>query len=331
LSKPVKISGSRAAAVLNMSPYKTPVQVWMSIMEEVEPGFCADHNYQYEPFEGNVSTRWGSAFESAIIELTENKLNIKITDREKLFIQDIVSCHVDGIIKGDTLFEGKTTTAFSFRDEWGEPGTDRIPVSYQIQVQNNLMVTGLQSCILSVLVFPRRVEEWEEMGIVPRLIEKNIWRIERPNGNLFDPREWASVLDDMGYFHQYEIHPHPELQALMLQHYREFWEGHVLTGTPPEIKSFEDVKALCPVASGTLVADETVERLAAEYKQITQEIGGSGSLAKRKEQIKIEILKYMITMDSRVEKVLDDDSVEKFILRNREGRKLFQYDGKAFR
>ncbi len=303
----------------------------MSIMEEVEPGFCADHNYQYEPFEGNVSTRWGSAFESAIIELTENKLNIKITDREKLFIQDIVSCHVDGIIKGDTLFEGKTTTAFSFRDEWGEPGTDRIPVSYQIQVQNNLMVTGLQSCILSVLVFPRRVEEWEEMGIVPRLIEKNIWRIERPNGNLFDPREWASVLDDMGYFHQYEIHPHPELQALMLQHYREFWEGHVLTGTPPEIKSFEDVKALCPVASGTLVADETVERLAAEYKQITQEIGGSGSLAKRKEQIKIEILKYMITMDSRVEKVLDDDSVEKFILRNREGRKLFQYDGKAFR
>ena len=300
-------------------------------MEEVEPGFCADHNYQYEPFEGNVSTRWGSAFESAIIELTENKLNIKITDREKLFIQDIVSCHVDGIIKGDTLFEGKTTTAFSFRDEWGEPGTDRIPVSYQIQVQNNLMVTGLQSCILSVLVFPRRVEEWEEMGIVPRLIEKNIWRIERPNGNLFDPREWASVLDDMGYFHQYEIHPHPELQALMLQHYREFWEGHVLTGTPPEIKSFEDVKALCPVASGTLVADETVERLAAEYKQITQEIGGSGSLAKRKEQIKIEILKYMITMDSRVEKVLDDDSVEKFILRNREGRKLFQYDGKAFR
>jgi len=314
-----------------MSPYKTPVQVWMSIMEEVEPGFCADHNYQYEPFEGNVSTRWGSAFESAIIELTENKLNIKITDREKLFIQDIVSCHVDGIIKGDTLFEGKTTTAFSFRDEWGEPGTDRIPVSYQIQVQNNLMVTGLQSCILSVLVFPRRVEEWEEMGIVPRLIEKNIWRIERPNGNLFDPREWASVLDDMGYFHQYEIHPHPELQALMLQHYREFWEGHVLTGTPPEIKSFEDVKALCPVASGTLVADETVERLAAEYKQITQEIGGSGSLAKRKEQIKIEILKYMITMDSRVEKVLDDDSVEKFILRNREGRKLFQYDGKAFR
>lgn len=331
MSKPVKISGSRAAAVLNMSPYKTPVQVWMSIMEEVEPGFCADHNYQYEPFEGNVSTRWGSAFESAIIELTENKLNIKITDREKLFIQDIVSCHVDGIIKGDTLFEGKTTTAFSFRDEWGEPGTDRIPVSYQIQVQNNLMVTGLQSCILSVLVFPRRVEEWEEMGIVPRLIEKNIWRIERPNGNLFDPREWASVLDDMGYFHQYEIHPHPELQALMLQHYREFWEGHVLTGTPPEIKSFEDVKALCPVASGTLVADETVERLAAEYKQITQEIGGSGSLAKRKEQIKIEILKYMITMDSRVEKVLDDDSVEKFILRNREGRKLFQYDGKAFR
>lgn len=331
MSKPVKISGSRAAAVLNMSPYQTPVQVWMSIMEEVEPGFCADHNYQYEPFEGNVSTRWGSAFESAIIELTENKLNIKITDREKLFIQDIVSCHVDGIIKGDTLFEGKTTTAFSFRDEWGEPGTDRIPVSYQIQVQNNLMVTGLQSCILSVLVFPRRVEEWEEMGIVPRLIEKNIWRIERPNGNLFDPREWASVLDDMGYFHQYEIHPHPELQALMLQHYREFWEGHVLTGTPPEIKSFEDVKALCPVASGTLVADETVERLAAEYKQITQEIGGSGSLAKRKEQIKIEILKYMITMDSRVEKVLDDDSVEKFILRNREGRKLFQYDGKAFR
>jgi len=164
MSIPKNISGSRAAAVLGLSQWSTPVNVWLEIMGRE---FCEKNNFEFPVFEGNAATRWGTAFESAIIELTGKD----ITDREKFYERDYLTCHVDGIIDGSVLYEAKTTSAMNYHESWGEPGTDQIPMIYQLQVQHNLLLTGLESAVLSVLVFPRRVEEWEEMGWMP---EKSI-------------------------------------------------------------------------------------------------------------------------------------------------------------
>ena len=197
-----------------------------------------------------------------------------------------------------------------------------------------MICTGAEKVILSVLVFPRRVEEWEEMGWMPTqetYNKKYYFLKNNKEYQIIDPKYWAVYLDQMGYFHQYIITPHPELQQKMIQKYTEFWNENVLKEIPPEPQDYADIKALCPIASGTLVANENIERLASEYKNITEEIGNSGELAKRKNQLKIEILNYMIKQDDRVEKIIDDDSVDKFILRDRQGKKLFQYNGKVFR
>lgn len=307
----IDVSASRGAAILGLSPYKSQVEVWLEIMESKQPGFCKEMNYTLpEPLD-NVAIKWGNAFEDAVLFLAEKKLNDKIIDRERLYRFDYLSCHIDGMYQeSKNLHEGKTTSQYYYRDNFGEPGSDKIPREYQVQVQHQMILTGAEKCILSVLVFPKRQDEF---------------KIELDKIN---PVEWAVVLSEMGYFHQYEISANPGLQNIMLEHYKNFWENFVLPAKePPEIL-YSDFALLVKNPNGTILADEQVERWASEYKQINTE---NSELAKRKDQLKVLILNYMKSQDSNVEKILDDDSCEKWILRDRAGKKLFQYNGKIFR
>ncbi len=312
---PIGISGSRAAAVLGLSQYQTPVQVWLEIMGRE---FCDGHGYEFPVFEGNAATRWGTAFEDALAELTQDRLGVQITDREKFYERDYLTCHVDGII-GDTLYEAKTTGTMSYYESWGEDGGDKIPVNYQLQIQHNMALTGLSRAVVAVLVWPRRVEELEEMGWAVVADDGEVVYLKNSTtGKTAYPSQWARVLAEMGYFHIYNIPANPELQALMHSKYRVFWEGHVLTGTPPEPMNVDDIKALVREPSGTIVCDERIERLMMEYRQITAEIGQGGALAKRKEEIKTAVLTWM----RDAEKTIDDDSERKWILRDRAGKKI---------
>jgi predicted phage-related endonuclease len=325
MSKPINISASRGAAVLGLSKWQTPVEVWLQIMENREPGFCKKYNYELPEFEYTSVQKWGHAFEDAIIELAENEINYKIIDREKLYEKDFLTTHIDGRYLGSNfLHEGKTTNFRSFREEWGEPATDQVPIIYQIQCQHQMICTGAEKVILSVLVFPKMVDEWEKEG----------WEVREYNGKYEirkiidrinfidrDPFYWANILNEMGYFHQYEITSNAELQKLMIEKCTEFWNNHVLTGVPPEAKNYDDIKRLVREPVGTIIADERIELLMSEYKQIRHEISPTGLLAQRCDQIRLEILKFM----DKSENVNDDDSKDKYILRDRTGKKIASY------
>lgn len=318
---PLNISASRAGAILGMSQYSTPLQVWLQIMESREPGFCEKHNYQLPEFEYNSAMKWGHAFESAIIELAEEKTGGYISDREALFQKDYITCHIDGQYKGTScLHEGKTTSAQYFYSAFGEPGTDRVPVEYQLQCQHQMICTGAEKVILSVLVFPKRVEEWEKMGYEIIKID-NEYSILFPDKNYYNPLSWASPLAEMGYFHQYTIHAHADLQKLMLEAYADFWNNHVLTGTPPEPMNYDDIRAICREPVGTIIATPEINNLIAEYKQIGSEISSTGTLAKRREQLKTQILNFSRTAGF----VEDDESRDKWIIRGQDGKKLASY------
>ena len=300
---PLNISGSRAAAILGLSQYQTPLQVWLQIMGRE---FCEQNNYEYPVFEGNAATRFGSAFETAIINYTERKFNSPISDREKVFEDDYMTCHIDARMADDILIENKTTYSGSYFSEWGEPGTDRIPQIYQIQVQHNLMLTKFSKCILPVLIFPVRQEEMLKMGIIPEEI---------------DTEKWVEVLAEMGFLKFYEIYPHEELQGLLRQHYADFWNNHVLTGVPPEPKNYDDIRAICREPVGTIIATPEINNLIAEYKSIGNEISSTGTLAKRREQLKTQILNFSRTAGF----VEDDESRDKWIIRSTDGKKLASY------
>lgn len=349
-STPRGISGSRGAAVLGLSQWKTPLAVWQEILEERCQGWNAAHGYVLPEPPDNAAIRWGLGFEDAICRLAEEHAGKRIMDRERFYELDFLTCHVDGLYEDGTLYEGKTTTLFSFHDDWGEPGSDRLPQSYQIQCQGNMALSGASSCIVSVLVWPRRPDEWEAAGIelVQALgrgdeLECHVRRrdgtltgefVDHPETNAREFKthafatpclHWARMLDELGYFHQYTIPASPTLQAELVSAYTEWWTEYVLGEKEPEPRNWDDIRRLVPAPKGTVVADETLERWCAEYADITSEVSASGRLGKRREELKVLILDTVRKLDPQI----DDDSREATIIRDRQGKKLARYSAKS--
>ena len=340
-SLPVGISGSRAAAIIGLSQYSTPFTVWQEIMEKLKPGFNKKQGYLYEPFEGNPATEFGLAFESAVIKLTEDATGgDTITHREAAYSldgQDYVTCHIDGKLDNFTkLFEGKTTNHRAFGFSWGEPGTDRVPTTVQCQAQHNMMCAGLDSAHISVLVFPATVDEWAELGWKTHYDTLNgVHFLKNHNTDkIITPIEWAKTLQQMGFFHTYNIEAKPDTQKILKELYKEFWNKYVLEEVAPEATCYPDIMIMFTSPKGKLVIDEKdkiggepVADIMREYKAITQEVGSSGHLAKRKAFIKVQVLKFAREKTT----VEDDESAERVLFLDESGHKLGSFNKKGFR
>jgi len=347
-SQPKGISGSRAAAVLGLSEFVSRFEVWQQIKEEREPGFNAKRGYIMPVFEGNASTRWGLAFEDAVIHLAEQKSGQSIVGREHFYQSPMegasLTAHIDGAFSVESdegyptkLHNGKTTNAISFRNKWGEPGTAAVPQSYAIQAQHDMLVSGAEQTILSVLVFPEMPDRWEESGIILGHLshgptdQTEEWCLNRRVDDewqfLSTTYDWARILSQMGFFHQYIIPADISAQEAMLESYRKFWRDHIEGDAEPSPETPEDVARAFPAPVGTLIATDQIAAWIAERNAITDEIGGKGPLSKRKDQLKVDILNWARAQDAQV----DDDSREKTIILSSDGRKLATWNGKTFR
>lgn len=350
-STPRGISASRGASFLGLSKWKTQVQAWLEICEEREPGFCEKNGYILKDDEDAVCARWGLAFEDAIVKLAESKKNgVKILDREKSFKANVegpveITCHIDGnyiglmmkypnvgptIAPPPILHEGKTTNLYTFRDEWGDPGTDAIPREYQVQCQHQMLCTGADQVIVSVLVFPKRTDEWENEGWTPDFCGGDDYWIVHEDSGLIYPGLWAESLDQMGFFHQYTINRDQALIDLMVKEYTAFWDDHVLTGIPPKPVNLDDIKRLTPEPSGVIYVTPEIAALFQEDKQIRTEISPKGDLGKRRVAIRTQILNFGRSVEPTFDEI--KESPTRWIFRDEfGGGKLGSFDGKAFR
>lgn len=327
-SKPIGYSASRCAAIIGLNEWQSQFEIWQILMEELQPGFNASRGFILPPPPGNAAIRWGHAFENAAIWHAEESEKSEITDREKLYQSGKLTCHIDGMYNNGKLHEGKTTSIMAYRTKWGEPGTDHVPQSYQVQVQQQLICTKAPEAILSVFVFPRTPDEFEKDGweVCEDAIE--IWKLYRESDDISTtPHEWAEVLNQMGFFHQYPIESKADTQKLIIEAVEDFHHNHILTATPPEIEKYEDVRRAFPSPVGTIVCDDTLSAWIHEYRSIRDEIGTSGPLKKRQDQLKVFILDKARSLDPPI----DDDSMDKTIFMSRDGKKLASYNGKTFR
>jgi len=355
-SKPTGISGSRAATILGLNSFQSKYELWQLLMEEQYPGFNSLQGYVMPENPDNASIRWGTAFEDSVVKLAEDKAEMRIINREKfvtrhrfkrkslnrvgsngdvLVYGDFITCHIDGIYQEKSniirLHEGKTTSYWQYHDTWGEPGTDKVPAYVQCQVQHQLLCIGAEKCIVSVLVFPKRPDEWENEGREIVKLIKGDYEIQKHDPTLeptyIKPTEWASVLAQMGYFHQYPITANKDLHKEMVDVYKEWWQKHIIEKQEPTPEEVDDMKRCFPSPVGNIIASEEIERLCAEYKDIGKEISGTGRLGKMRKEVKVKILDWMRKQDS----VIDSDSREKTVLYDRAGKRLISWNGKAFR
>ncbi len=171
------IGASDAPAVCGLSPWKTPLHVFLEktgrLGDEVE----------------NAAMRWGTRLEEVVAQAyKEETMRPVYRPRQVLERHKTIPwlfCSLDRLTevggKGRIL-ECKTARS---ADGWGEPGTDEVPAPYLVQVQHQMAVTGFGAADIAVLIGGQELRHYTVdrcQAVIDRLLHilGDFWgRIER--------------------------------------------------------------------------------------------------------------------------------------------------------
>ena len=141
------IGGSDAAAVMSCNPWRTPFQVFAEKKSLVKRQPAGEAAY------------FGNLFESLLVEEFCKRTGYKSVSVPFVFqsaqspwlIADLDSVVDLGNGKYGVL-EIKTTNNFSGADDWNNGEVGNLPISYYIQCQEYLYVTGLNIAFIACLI-----------------------------------------------------------------------------------------------------------------------------------------------------------------------------------
>jgi putative phage-type endonuclease len=146
------IGGSDIGAILGLSKFRTPLEVWM------------EKTGKETKQSDSLPLRFGSFAEEFVASEYARATGFELLHDESIYIHPahpFMSAHIDRFVLGEAirngmgntasrLLECKTANPFS-RGEWGEPGTDQVPMSYLCQCIWYMAITGIEQCDLAVL------------------------------------------------------------------------------------------------------------------------------------------------------------------------------------
>lgn len=143
------LGGSDAGAILGLSPWATPYEVWCEKIGEpkaVDP--------QKEKFFARRKRQ-----EPVVLEMLLDEKGIKaksVNTRHVHPVHSFLSCEIDAIGEATDLgaeLEIEIKTVHPFRaKEWGSEDTDEIPPHYTAQALHGLMVTGQPRRLVAALI-----------------------------------------------------------------------------------------------------------------------------------------------------------------------------------
>jgi len=238
INRPHGIGGTDISAVLGLSPYKTPLQLWAEkVSDQGPPQRDAIHlrfGQHLEPFVACEYERVTGLYTSAPVGPVfhpEHGFMFASIDRlvtpEPVADGTVISCG-----DAERLLECKTSSAFG-RQDWGEAGTDQVPTHYLLQCAWYMAVTNCSRTDLAVLIGNSELR-------------------------IFDIRR------DL------------RLEGLILEQAQRFWYDNVLANEPPAPSNAVDAQILFPIdePGSRIEADEEtlecIERLAAASAQSSQ-------------------------------------------------------------
>jgi putative phage-type endonuclease len=157
LTRPIGIGGTDIGAILGLSPYKTPLELWSELVSG-EPAPKRDllhlrygqHNESFIAREYERASQMFTVEHQPTLFHKEHGFMFGHIDR---FIQDTpdTPAVVDGVVTAKRLLECKTSSAFS-KNDWGEPGTDQVPPLYLVQCAWYMAITECESADLAVMI-----------------------------------------------------------------------------------------------------------------------------------------------------------------------------------
>ena len=139
------LGGSDIAAVLGISPWKTPLQLWQ---DKTTPAMPENH----DPERLKVLNR-GKRLEPYILDMIRAEHGLEITAVNQRYIDASVPYFASEIDAeaGQLNIEIKTVSPFKIK-EWGEEGTDALPLHYVAQVQWGMGITKREQCDVFALI-----------------------------------------------------------------------------------------------------------------------------------------------------------------------------------
>lgn len=167
------IGGSDVAAILGVSKWRTPLDVYLSkVGEAVES-------------EDNDSMEWGRRLEPVVRQAYSDKTGTQVLVPSELIRSEkhpFMIANLDGLTE-DRVVEIKTARTSA---DWGEEGTDEIPDYYLTQVQHYMSVTGKTLCDVAVLIGTSdfriyTVKSDPELESLIIKAEEEFWRLVESN------------------------------------------------------------------------------------------------------------------------------------------------------
>lgn len=138
------IGGGNIAGILGVSPYKTPLDEYMTIMGEAEA-----------PDESRLAFfKRRKALEPFAAEVFEQQTGLRIVRRNERYqdpLHPFIKSEIDFETEAGDNGETKTVHPLAAKD-WGYAGSDDIPVYVTAQAMHGLMVTGRKATWVHALV-----------------------------------------------------------------------------------------------------------------------------------------------------------------------------------
>lgn len=184
------IGGSDVAAIMGMSPWKTPYQVYQEKRREVQD------------WSGNEATDWGKRMEPAIRQWYSDTTGRAVRLPEGILVHNkypFMLATLDGFTDDRRVVEIKTARS---PKGWGDPGTNEIPDYYLLQVQHYLVVTGFEVCDVPVSIggaSPELYEVPEDQELQEMIIDAcaSFW-VRVQNENPPDPVTYSDAVQRFG-------------------------------------------------------------------------------------------------------------------------------------
>jgi len=161
------IGGSDASTAMGLNPWKSPVQLYLEKIGEIEPEQL-----------NSEAVYWGITLEAAVANrFAELNPDLEIQEPKQMIAHDDypwMVANLDRVIitpRGNGVLEVKTASMRQ-ADKWED---DNIPIHYVIQVQHYLAVTGYEfayiTCLIGGQTFVQRYIERDD-ELIAQLIQK---------------------------------------------------------------------------------------------------------------------------------------------------------------
>lgn len=148
------IGGSDVAAVLGVSPWKTPYELWMEKTHRAPKEVI-------DPQRQKIFDR-GHRLEPIVLDMLMDRLRDEGHDVELIRTNELyqdaefpfMACEIDFelMLNGEHVNgDCKTVHPFAAK-KWGDEGTDQVPIEYAAQFMQGLGITGRRRCLVATLI-----------------------------------------------------------------------------------------------------------------------------------------------------------------------------------